>query len=185
MTARASITLSARPSAVAVMGGLIDAAEVERQVSQRLAAELELIEAREAQLASAIEAMRSAAEQFQAARDQLADQARQQVVDLALAVAAKVLMQQVQAGQYEIDPIVAEALKDAPPRRQVVVHLCQADLERCQLAAQPPAGVTFQADPGLSAAQCVVVTPEGIIESSVQQGLAAVAEALRAQESAA
>jgi flagellar biosynthesis/type III secretory pathway protein FliH len=117
------------------------------------------------------------------------EQSEQQLVDLAMAIARKVLMQEVDAGNYDIESIVKEALKRVSPRREVVIRLSPQDHARCEMARQEAeAGsegrVKFVPDPQVEPAQCLVETVEGTIESSMETQLANVAEVLDLPEQA-
>ena len=70
---------------------------------------------------------KAAAEVVREHREFLA-QAEEQLLDLAIDIARKVLMQEVQAQRYEIQPIVAEALKRVPEELDVTVYLNPDDL---------------------------------------------------------
>ena len=90
-------------------------------------------------------------------------------------------MQEIQAERYQIDPIVTEALRRVPSHGGVVVHLNPGDCARCQAAVKQegaPEQVRFVADVNVQPAECLLETPEGIVESSVEGHLAAIAEGL-------
>ena len=112
-------------------------------------------------------------------------EAEPQLVRLAVDIAQKVLMQEIQAGHYEIDPIVTEAMKQVPARCEVVVHLHPDDHARCEAARQlgdDAEGVRFVADPNVRPAECVLQTGEGVVESGVETNLARIGEALTGAE---
>ena len=153
-------------------------AEATRQMAEQLQQE-------RAHLAQARQALLDAARQFGEFRARLLAEAEGQLLELALEIARKVLMQQVQAERYEIEPIVAEALRHVPAGREVVVHLHPADHAQCSLAdasADDAGGVRYLADPSVRRAECVLETHEGIVESTVETHLAEIAEALREPE---
>ena len=113
-------------------------------------------------------------------------QAREQVLDLALDIARKVLMQEIQAGRYEIDPIVQQALLLVPSRQDVTVRLNPRDCDRCTPARQAEdapnaeggSGVRFVADPSVPPGGCVLETSEGVVESNLTDHLHEIAEGL-------
>ena len=97
-------------------------------------------------------------------------------------------MQKVQKGDYEIESIIKEALKNAPARQDIVVHLNPEDLSQYQSqrasgqqddAGSTLAGVKFVADPGIGRAECLLETPKGIVKSFVNEHLEQISEALR------
>jgi len=145
------------------------------------------IEAEARQLAQARQALVAAAGEIGRLREGLLKEAEGQLADLAVAIARKVLAQEIQAGRYEIEPIVKEALAQVPDARDVVVRLHPADLARCQAAGQDQdqgadARVRFVADPDVPQAGCVIETPEGVLGSVVDGQLGEIGEALKAVE---
>ncbi len=138
-------------------------------------------------LASATAALVSALQQTAGLTESVVHSAEQQIVQLAIDVARKVLMQEIQAGRYEIDPIVQAALSQVPGRQEVVVHLNPDDFECCGQARQGeqgdcPAGVRFVADPSVRPAECLLQTPQGNVQSVVEEHLGEIAAALREPE---
>lgn len=141
-------------------------------------------------LASAKGALLSALQQTAGLKESVVHSAEQQIVELAIHVARKVLMQEIQAGRYEIDPIVQAALEQVSNRQEVVVHLNPDDFQRCAQAKQAgqgeqddcPAGVRFVADPSVRPAECLLQTPQGNVQSSIEEHLGEIAAALREPE---
>lgn len=146
----------------------------------------ELLQAEREALLRAAGALQEAAGQLRLLQAQFRQEAEQQVLDLAIDVARKVLMQEIQAGRYEIEPIVREALHRVPVGRPVAVHLNPDDLSRCPMAADgaepSQAGVTFVADASVAPGQCRLESDQGVVGASVEAHLAEVSEALRSAE---
>lgn len=110
-------------------------------------------------------------------------QHNQQIAKLAVEIARKVLMQEVANGHYKIETIVQEAIKNAPSRENVVVHLNPADAAVCRQAQEQSGaeffgGIKIEADPNVKPADCVVATPRGVVESFTETHLLHIAEAL-------
>lgn len=109
-------------------------------------------------------------------------QHNQQIAKLAVEIARKVLMQEVADGHYKIETIVLEALRNAPSRENVVVHLNPADAAVCRQAQEQNdgqlfGGIKIEADPNVKPADCMVVTPRGLVESFTETHLLHIAEA--------
>ena len=110
-------------------------------------------------------------------------QHNQQIAKLAVEVARKVLMQEVADGHYKIETIVQEAIRNAPSRENVVVHLNPADAAFCRQAQEQNGeklfgGIKIESDPNVKPADCVVATPRGLVESFTETHLLHIAEAL-------
>ena len=147
-----------------------------------------MLDKQTAQLRQACQALRSGLQQLQKLKGELVQTAEEQLVDLALQIVRKVLMQEIQAGRYEIGPIVAEALRRVPEHQAAVVRMNPEDLAQCPMAApqadQAEQGnVKFVADPTIRRAQCVVETPDGLVELDVESHLQQIAEALHGEDS--
>jgi len=115
--------------------------------------------------------------------DNLTGGQEEKIARLSVEIARKILMQKVQEGDYEIESIVKEALKNAPTRQDLVVHLNPEDLPYCQKIQQGEgpgalAGIEFVGDPNIGRAECVLVSPKGVIKSLINEHLEQIARAL-------
>ena len=144
------------------------------------------VEIERAQVVRSGEALAAAGLQVEELRGQLIEEMKQAAVDLAMTIARKVLAQRVEAGDFDIDPIVAEAIGNLPPHGEIVVRLSGGDLERCGLAGQAKETVggriRFVADQGVSPGGCVVESVEGRVESSVEDSLERVEKTLTSED---
>ncbi|MCD4823831.1 MAG: hypothetical protein K8S55_04440 [Phycisphaerae bacterium] len=145
------------------------------------------MELERAQLVRSGEALAAAGLGIEELRGQLIEEIKRAAVDLAMTIARKVLAQRVEAGDFDIDPIVAEAIGNLPPQGEIVVRLSGGDLKRCGLASQAKDAVggriRFVADPGVSPGGCVVESVEGRVESSVVDSLEQVGKTIGAEDS--
>jgi flagellar assembly protein FliH len=153
-----------------------DAAASAERMQKQLDAEL-------ADLRNAREALRDAVAKLQQLQDRFKEEAEKQLVTLSLEIAEKVLVQEIKADRYQIDPIVQEVMRRVSGRADIVVHLHPQDLARSELAKQAEgdqnsSGVRFVADPAVKRAECLLRVPDGAVQSSIGENLAAVAEAL-------
>ena len=112
---------------------------------------------------------------------------REEIAKLSVEIARKILVRKVENGDYEIESIVKEALKNAPTRQDVVVHLNPQDLVHCQKTQQDGqggdlVGVKFVSDPNIGRAECLLESPKGIIESLIDKHLEQIGKALEKAE---
>ncbi len=131
-------------------------------------------------------AMLAVAQKLSQYQQRLADEAEENLLELSLQMARKVLMQEIQAGRYEIDPILAEAISKLPPRQDATVRLNPQDLARSGLAKSPPSGetgtLTYVADPTIAPGECVLESSDGVLESRIDTHMDEIARALRGHE---
>jgi len=173
-----------RPLAAVSMHGAEPTAE-ERVARTAQAAAEEL-----AALQQARAALQQAVARLEDLQGEIFRQAEEQLVDLAVEIARKVLAQEIEADRYKIDPIVHEALSNVPGSREIIVHLHPEDLSRCELAGEPgeadAAGkdrrLRFVADPGIPKAQCVLETSQGFVESAPERQLTEISKVLKNPE---
>ena len=137
-----------------------------------------------AQLGQARRALKKALAELDRLRADVMAQAEQDLVGLSLEIARKVLAQEIQAERYQIDPIVREALSQAPSGQEAIVRLNPADLARLEQAKgddeQDNAGnIRFLADPAVPRASARVETAEGTVESDVESKLDDIGEVLQ------
>lgn len=119
---------------------------------------------------------------MQLQEDMLATQ-RREIAGLAVEIARRVLMQEVRDGDYKIEQIIQEALKNAPMQQEVVVHLHPDDLPVCQALQQenpekPLARLTLVGDTAIGRAECLLETPKGIVKSFIENHLDKIQDAL-------
>ncbi len=112
---------------------------------------------------------------------------REEIARLSVEIARKILVQKVENGDYEIESIVKETLKNTPSRQDVVVHLNPEDLAQCQKAQQDKPGGTFAdvkfvSDANIGRAECLLENPKGIIKSLIDEHLERIGKALKKAE---
>ena len=114
--------------------------------------------------------------------DEIVAGQKDEIAKLSVEIARKVLMQKVQEGDYEIESIVKEALKNIQTHQDLEVRLNPDDLADCQKLQQgdgePFAGIKFVADTGIGRAECVIESPKGTIKSLIDEHLEKIDKAL-------
>ena len=142
------------------------------------------LEAQQAQLQGLCEALGQAAGQFGEIQKRFFAQAEQQLIDLAVEIAGKILAREIDSGNYEIDSIVARTLADIKSSGVVEVYLNPDDLAACEAAGQagPDGPLRFMADPSLGKACCVVSTGGESAESIVSDQIEEISKALKGAE---
>lgn len=111
-------------------------------------------------------------------------QNRSDIAKLAVEIARKILHWKIEQGDYNIQEIIEEALKQAPTRQKLLVRVNPEDLTRCQkLQEENPnsqfAELEFTADWDITPADCLIETPKGIVRSFVAEHLDRIGEALK------
>ena len=143
------------------------------------------LEAQKALFSQSCRSLKSVVARLNEFCDKLFSEHKEEIAKLSVEIARKVLMQKVQEGDYEIESIVKEALKSAPERHDVVVHLNAEDFAQCEKAQQNEktgnslAGVKFVSDDNIGRAECMVETPRGVIESLIEEHLERIGKALK------
>ena len=97
-------------------------------------------------------------------------------------IARKVLAQRVEKGDYEIETIIKEVLSKSPARHDIDIHLNPEDLTNLQKTLQKEplfAGIKFTSDQNVGRAECLLKSPKGNIESSINEHLEQIYEALK------
>jgi len=107
---------------------------------------------------------------------------KEEIAKLSVEIARKILLQKVQQGDYQIEAIVQEAIKNAPTQQDIIVHLNPGDLARIQKIQQEDAGafmgIKFVSDPNVGQAECTIETSKGIVESLINEHLEQISKAL-------
>ena len=128
-----------------------------------------------------LQALDAAAEKLCIVYEKMIIEHRRAIAKLSIEIARKILTQKVKDGDYQIESIVQEAINNAPARQNIVVRLNPQDLAKCQQMQQGDNmlnSVKLVADPMIGAAECVVETPKGKVESLIEGHLEQVARAL-------
>ena len=132
------------------------------------------LEAQKALFSQSCRSLKSVVARLNEFCDKLFSEHKEEIAKLSVEIARKVLMQKVQ-----------EALKSAPERHDVVVHLNAEDIAQCEKAQQNEktgnslAGVKFVSDDNIGRAECMVETPKGVIESLIEEHLERIGKALK------
>jgi flagellar biosynthesis/type III secretory pathway protein FliH len=109
---------------------------------------------------------------------------KEEIAKLSVEIARKILVQKVQDGDYRIESIIEEALKNAPTHQDIVIHLNPDDLEQWRKVQQEEpstilSGFKIVPDPNVGRAECIVENPKGIIKSLIEQHLETISQSLR------
>ena len=107
----------------------------------------------------------------------------EKIAKLSVEIARKILVQKIENGDYEIESIIKETLKNAPGHQDLVVHLNPDDLAQFQKTQQDETGgaftgIKFVPDPKIGRAECLLENPKGIIESMIDEHLEQIGRAL-------
>lgn len=180
-----SQTLTVRLEKPIVSVKILDTPASNKQGSEgnnEQAGKAEDLEAKIAVFSQACQTVKDLATKLNQFYDKVFSEHKGEIAKLAVEIARKVLMHKVQKGDYEIESIVKEAIKNAPTHQDVVVHLNPEDLVQFQKVQQDDAGtlagIKFVADPNISRAECLLESPKGIIESSINEHLERIGKAL-------
>lgn len=148
-----------------------------------------VLEQRAEQLELAKQAMDRAVAEFARRQEEFFTAAESQMVDLAVEIARKILACEIEAGNYQIDTIVSEALGQISASAEVVVYLNPDDLSTCELAAKAaddednPRSIHFVGDTTVGRGECRVETDHGVVASSIAGQLAEIGTVLKDEES--
>ena len=142
-------------------------------------------EAQKARFSQVCHALNDAATRLNEFYDKVIVEHREEIAKLSVEIARRILVQKVENGDYEIESIIKEALKHAPSRHDIVVHLNPEDHAQCQQALQQEqqdsafVGIQFVSDWSIGRAECMLETPKGIIKSLVDENLERIRQALK------
>lgn len=151
-------------------------------ISQGLLPELE---EHKQQFIQANRTLESVLAELERSARQLYVQHKDEIAELSVEIARRVLSRQIADGDYEIEAIIKETLKDAPTAEDLTVRLNPEDLALLQSARQKSEQDTslhnarLVADAQVGKAECVVESPKGAIESRINEQLERIAKALK------
>ena len=145
------------------------------------------LEAQKAAFPQICQALQDLSDKLKEFCDKIFAEHREEIAKLSVEIARKILVQKVQDGDYKIESIVKESLKEAPSHQDIVVHLNPEDIEQCQKAQQEEpnsilSGIKFISDTNVGRAECVLENPKGIIKSLIDKHLERIGRALAKEE---
>ncbi|MGD2094423.1 MAG: FliH/SctL family protein [Phycisphaerales bacterium] len=162
---------------LSVGGGVAASAGIEQALTQE-------VEAQKTAFLQTCQALNAVIAKLNEFCDKLFVEHKDEIAKLSVEIARKVLMQKVEDGDYEIESVIKEALKNAPTREDIVVHLNPDDLTQCQKAQKDEpdselAGIKFVSDSKIGRAECLLESPKGVITSLIDEHLERVSKALQ------
>ncbi len=172
-----NLTLKSPPTGATVVTG--DSGAGLSEVVERLLSNSQQrgVEAGRAEAnASSAQALEAAGTRF----DELGEEARAQVgetaVTLALEIARHLLRVEVEAGRYDLEAVVRDALKESGTgRRNCTVHLNPKDFER--LSEVPfRTGTELEPDVSVPVGNVHITTPDGLLVRDLDRAIEAIGE---------
>ena len=147
----------------------------------------EQLESQKTKASQVLQTLQGLAVKLNELYDKLLVEHKEEIARLSVEIARKILMQKVQEGDYEIESIVKEALKNAPTHQDLMVHLNPEDLVQCKKLQHADAdgtlsGIKFVADSNIGRAECRVESPKGTVESLINEHLERIGKALKKAE---
>ncbi len=145
------------------------------------------LDAQKAMFSQACQALNDATGKLNAFYDKVFAKHAEGVAKLSVDIASKILVREVDNGNYQIEAIIKEAMKNAPVRHDVVVHLNPDDYTHSREVLQDQQneqggafiGIQFVSDPKIGRAECLVETPKGIVKSLIAENLERIGQALQ------
>ena len=140
-------------------------------------------EAQKAVFSQACQALNGVIARLNQFCDKIYAEHREEIARLSVEIARKILMQKAEKGDYEIESIIKEALKNAPSSQDVIVHLNPEDIEKCRKAQKDGrgsvlTGIKLIPDPNIGRAECLLESPKGIIRFMIDESLERIGKAI-------
>lgn len=176
-------SLAVRVAAAPIAVRVVDASEVEARVAAEARGYARgLAEGGARALGDALRRVDSAAEELRVARERTDRAVIEDATKLALAIAREIVRTEIDAGRYDLERIVREALAaSGAGRAACVVHLNPIDVER--LAGVPfRAATRIESDPEVAPGDVHVSTQRGTLVRDVDAALATLAERFQEEQ---
>jgi len=133
-------------------------------------------------LSQVCQTLQSMIEKLQNFYDKIFMEHQEQIARLSVEIARKILAQKVNKGDYEIETIIKEVLSKSPTRHDIDIHLNPEDFTNLQNTLQKEplfADIKFTPNANIGRAECLLKNPKGNIESSINEHLEQIYEALK------
>lgn len=106
-------------------------------------------------------------------------QYRQEMAELAVEIARRILNNKVEEGDYQIENIISDALETAPENTDVEVHINPQDLQQLAGAGNKFEGLEMVSDVSIKRGDCLIKTPQGVVKSLMEEKLKKITETLK------
>ena len=163
--------------------GLTSGGDTPGAVAGQAGQKMRDLEGQTAEVRQLCQALNAAVAEINQFYDDILAGHKAEVAKLSVEIARRILMHNVEKGDYEIETIVKEALDHVPLRQDVTVHLNSEDL--CQLQKLQREGlgdvladIKLVEDPSVGRAECLVESPKGIVKSFIDEHIERIAEVL-------
>ncbi len=140
------------------------------------------------ELVPIVDNFRQALSELEKVKKRIYESAERESVDLALAIARKIVCQEVKTNREALVEVVREAFRQAADQDRIRILLNPRDLERFQDPkielgdmARGTASIVVEGDERISSGGCVIETDMGEIDARIEQRLAAVEAAIRTE----
>jgi flagellar biosynthesis/type III secretory pathway protein FliH len=181
-----SIVLDRPISSAEVCGAGGTDEQVEQAATQQAKAmldgEMQKIEGEKRRISQLISAVEAAAIEIDDLRKRSVSENQKQIALLAVEIARKILVSEIEEGKYDITAIIEKALQACPSGDGVTVRLSPADHAVMEDLIKSDGGdfenVRFELDSSILPAQCFVTTSKGIIEYFIDNQLDQISESL-------
>ncbi len=152
------------------------------QAKTTLDAEMEKIEDEKRRIAQLISAVEAAAIEIDELCKRSVSENQKQIALLAVEIARKILVSEIEEGKYDITAIIEKALQASPSREGATVRLNPADHATIEEIMKSD-GVNFknvrlEQDSSILPAQCFVTTSKGIVEYFIDNQLERISKSL-------
>lgn len=146
------------------------------------------LESGKQELAPVLQNFRQALQELEKVKLEIYRSAERESVDLALAIARKVVCREVSTSREAIVGVVREAFRQAADQDRIRIRLCPADLQLIDDpkrafsgVARDGARILVEGDDSISSGGCVIETEMGDIDARIERQLQVIEEALRAE----
>jgi flagellar biosynthesis/type III secretory pathway protein FliH len=181
-----SIVLDRPISSAEVCGGGGVSEDVEQAAAERakamIAVEMQKIESEKRRLLQLISAVEASAIEIDELRKRSVSENQKQIALLAVEIAKKILVSEIEEGKYDISAIIEMALQASPSRDGATVRLNPADYAAIEDIIKSGGSnfenVKFEQDSSILPAQCFVSTSKGIVEYFIDHQLDSIRELL-------
>jgi len=140
--------------------------------------------AQEESLVNASSALNSAAAKLEGLYEKIIVKHSEEIANLSIEIARKILAHKIETNDYEIESIVKEVLNNTPSHQDIIVHLNPQDYEQCKKVQAKNsnttlAGIKLVADSNVGRAECIVKSSKGIVGALIDEQLEKISEALK------
>ncbi|MCK4887409.1 MAG: hypothetical protein KAS96_08480 [Planctomycetes bacterium] len=182
MSETITINLTSTLNSVELLDGFTNSLNENIQIDKAVSGSNGRVRAEEERISQFCQTLENVSKKLTSLYEKSIPEHKEQIAQLCVEIARKILIKKVDEGDYKIETMVQEILNNSPGGKEIKIYLNPTDCRQCQKIQKEEntfEDIAFLADPEVGKAECIFESTKGNIESFIDSKLKQVAEELK------